>query len=205
MRGEVLHYDQEQGFGFITGSDGTRYSFGREDLRRDTVVGRGTPVEFQPNGGQAKSVFPIRAQAGAQPASPQQTATPAHFGRNAMSAPGGMPAPSLGLWGYFTRCLSTDYVNFRDRARRKEYWGFILFWTLSVIILSLAVISSIMSKLWFQFVSMLLEFKLNEQKQQTRIFLRYDCSYNIVLIIDEGKSSVVELLFPKNPWKYTDF
>ncbi|TIW52928.1 MAG: DUF805 domain-containing protein, partial [Mesorhizobium sp.] len=26
MRGEVLHYDEQQGFGFITGADGKRYS-----------------------------------------------------------------------------------------------------------------------------------------------------------------------------------
>ncbi|TIR45183.1 MAG: DUF805 domain-containing protein, partial [Mesorhizobium sp.] len=26
MRGEVLHYDEHQGFGFISGADGRRYS-----------------------------------------------------------------------------------------------------------------------------------------------------------------------------------
>ncbi|WP_352935717.1 hypothetical protein [Mesorhizobium sp. M1169] len=35
MRGEVLHYDEDQGFGFITGADGNRYTLAREDLRRE--------------------------------------------------------------------------------------------------------------------------------------------------------------------------
>ena len=47
MRGEVLHYDEAQGFGFITGADGNRYGFGREDLAKAFHVARGTPVEFQ--------------------------------------------------------------------------------------------------------------------------------------------------------------
>ncbi len=33
---------------------------------------------------------------------------------------------NLSLWGYFIKCLK-NYVNFKDRARRKEYWGFLLF------------------------------------------------------------------------------
>ena len=28
---------------------------------------------------------------------------------------------------YFKSCLTTDYSNFKGRARRKEYWGYILF------------------------------------------------------------------------------
>jgi uncharacterized membrane protein YhaH (DUF805 family)/cold shock CspA family protein len=138
MRGEVLHYDPEQGFGFITGSDGARYTFAHEDLRRDAVLGRGTAVEFQPSGGQAKSVFAIRQQMGGQTAG-AGSRTAAHFGRNAALAPAvAAAAPALSLWGYFTQVLTANYANFRVRARRKEYWGFILFWTLSTIVLSAA-------------------------------------------------------------------
>src|SRR5690242_14309691 len=63
MRGEVLHYDEDQGFGFITGADGNRYTFTRENLRRQTAMAKGTTVEFQPGGGQARDVFSIAAQA----------------------------------------------------------------------------------------------------------------------------------------------
>ena len=31
------------------------------------------------------------------------------------------------LWGFFVKCISKNYANFNGRARRSEYWGFILF------------------------------------------------------------------------------
>jgi len=35
-------------------------------------------------------------------------------------------AKGLSLWGYYIKCLK-NYVSFKGRARRKEYWGFMLF------------------------------------------------------------------------------
>jgi len=137
MRGEVLHYDPEQGFGFITGSDGARYTFAREDLRRDAVLGRGTAVDFQPSGGRAKSVFVLRQQAGV-PASGARPPALSPYGRNAAPPSAAAAAPSHSLWGYFVRTLTANYANFRDRARRKEYWGFILFWMLAATVLLVA-------------------------------------------------------------------
>ncbi|WP_378946517.1 DUF805 domain-containing protein [Mesorhizobium sp. ANAO-SY3R2] len=122
MRGEVLHYDETQGFGFISGVDGNRYAFAREDLRRVVPMGKGTQVEFQPDAGYARGIFLVRPQhegAGAEPAAAPQ------FGRQA-----GVSGPSVGLWSYFWRAISANYVNFRGRARRKEYWGFYLFWAI---------------------------------------------------------------------------
>ena len=76
MQGEVLHYDEAQGFGFITGADGNRYTFAREDLRRGTVIASGAVVEFLPASGQARDIFSIRAQAAA-PATAAPTASAA--------------------------------------------------------------------------------------------------------------------------------
>lgn len=135
MRGEVLHYDEGQGFGFITGSDGSRYTFTREDLRREAPMSKGTQVEFQASGGQARDVFAIRAQLGAAPAAAASPAAP-HFGRDAVSSTTASvppasasagPAPT-GLWNSFWLGITSNYANFRGRARRKEYWGFYLFW-----------------------------------------------------------------------------
>lgn len=141
MRGEVLHYDEDQGFGFITGADGNRYTFRREDLRRETTMARGTRVEFQPGGGQARDVFSITAPV-ADPASdasanaaaaragnaPAARASQArHFGRSSE------PAEPTDLWGYFWRGLTGNYFNFAGRARRKEYWGYCLFWTIALL------------------------------------------------------------------------
>ena len=142
MRGEILHYDAEQGFGFITGADGKRYSFAREDLRREMALTRGDAVEFQSNGERASAIFPVRARAGdpAGNVAPAATAArplpgaprmPAHFGRSA----GNGTAESTGLWSYFWRGLTANYVNFAGRARRKEFWSFCLFWAIGLAVL----------------------------------------------------------------------
>ena len=143
MRGEVLHYDEDQGFGFITGADGNRYTFTRESLRRKTAMPKGTAVEFQPGGGQARDVFSIAAQiaapaldAGTSAAQPQAGSKAAaavsqaqHFGRSPE------PAEPTDLWGYFWRGVTRNYFNFAGRARRKEYWGYCLFWTVCLLII----------------------------------------------------------------------
>ncbi|RUV86761.1 DUF805 domain-containing protein [Mesorhizobium sp. M1A.F.Ca.IN.022.07.1.1] len=140
MRGEVLHYDEHQGFGFISGADGRRYSFAREDLRRETTLARGAQVEFQPNGERAGNVFSVRGRmidpvdnAVPVPARPLPGSSPAgqpHFGRNAEAE----TVESTGLWSYFWRGVATNYVNFSGRARRKELWGFCLFWTIGLVV-----------------------------------------------------------------------
>ncbi|TPN47909.1 MULTISPECIES: DUF805 domain-containing protein [unclassified Mesorhizobium] len=140
MRGEVLHYDEDQGFGFITGADGNRYTFTRENLRRQTALTMGTAVEFQPGGGQARDVFSIAAaspvaDAALSAAPAHAAAAPAaapsqarHFGRSSE------PAEPSDLWGYFWRGLTQNYFNFAGRARRKEYWGYCLFWTIALLV-----------------------------------------------------------------------
>ncbi|CCV04354.1 conserved membrane hypothetical protein [Mesorhizobium metallidurans STM 2683] len=139
MRGEVLHYDEDQGFGFITGADGNRYTFARENLRRETSMAKGTLVEFQPGGGKARDVFSVREQTAdpaADAAPSQSTSTPEapkpqHFGRFAENE----SAAATGLWDYFWRGLIENYFNFAGRARRKEYWGYCLFWTIALLVI----------------------------------------------------------------------
>lgn len=141
MRGEVLHYDEDQGFGFITGADGNRYTFTRENLRRQTAMPRGTAVEFQAGGGQARDVFSIAtasptAGAGTSAAPAQANPAPAagaaqaqQFGRSSE------PAEPTDLWFYFWRSVTQNYFNFAGRARRKEYWSYCLFWTVCLLII----------------------------------------------------------------------
>ena len=142
MRGEVLHYDEDQGFGFITGADGNRYTFTRENLRRQTAMPKGTAVEFQTGGGQARDVFAIAAQAASPPADAGTSAAPApaapapaanavqaqRFGRSSE------PAEPTDLWSYFWQGVTRNYFNFAGRARRKEYWGYCLFWTVALLV-----------------------------------------------------------------------
>jgi uncharacterized membrane protein YhaH (DUF805 family) len=125
MRGDVLHYDEEQGIGFIAGAGGKRYSFERGDLRRMVPIGKGTPVEFQPSGDFAREIFVVRPERHATNPAPSQ------FGR--LAAPGG--AENTGLWSYFWRSVTSNYWNFGGRARRKEIWGFYLFYVVVLTVL----------------------------------------------------------------------
>lgn len=46
------------------------------------------------------------------------------------------PAPDdadLPMWDYFVRAVTRDYVGFQGRARRKEYWSYVLFSFLIVV------------------------------------------------------------------------
>lgn len=126
MRGEVLHYDEALGVGFIAAADGKRYSFERAGLRRLLPIGKGTPVEFQPDGDVAREIFVVRAER------PATSAVPSRFGRSAAPA----KAESMGLWSYFWRGITANYVNFRGRARRKEFWAYVLFYWLGLFALS---------------------------------------------------------------------
>lgn len=40
----------------------------------------------------------------------------------------------LSLWGYFVQSVTKKYCSFEGRARRKEYWGTALFFTLTLMI-----------------------------------------------------------------------
>lgn len=169
MRGDVLHYDEVQGFGFITGADGNQYTFAREDVRHAQAKVPGAAVEFQPKGGQAKLIVAasVPAQPAAPPAAfsssvstaeeptlldpvpPAPTAPPVRpTGLPPVIAPRqapppptlspdyrGYPPPGTGLWHYFWQCLTANYVNFRGRARRKEYWAFVLFGSIAFVAL----------------------------------------------------------------------
>lgn len=155
MRGEVLHYDQNHGFGFITGEDGNRYTFRREDLSASFPLSKGVAVEFRENGGEAREVS-LPATSPRQPshaetpsaraasltattiAGPAVRREPQRYGRNAVGD-GGMAGAetSTGLWSYFWTGVTGNYANFSGRARRKEYWGFLLFYWLGIVLLTL--------------------------------------------------------------------
>lgn len=53
------------------------------------------------------------------------------FGRKGSSAAASDTPAELSMWGYFARGVSSYYGAFSGRARRKEYWGYTLFWLLA--------------------------------------------------------------------------
>ncbi len=127
MRGEVLYYDDGIGQGFISGDDGNRYSFERSDMQQLKPVWKGMRVDFRADGDLAREIFILESGGSAIPAEAKaQVAAPELRD----------PGEALSLFGYFKRAITTDYVNFRTRARRKEFWGFILFVYLGIAVLA---------------------------------------------------------------------
>lgn len=108
MRGEVLHYDDGAGSGLISGDDGVRYEFRRADLQQLRPLSRGMRVDFVPTGNAAAQIFLLDSQPAPTAAAPEST------------------NEDLSLWGYFAKCMAKSF-NGEGRARRKEYWSFVLF------------------------------------------------------------------------------
>ncbi|MCV0394284.1 MAG: DUF805 domain-containing protein [Rhizobiaceae bacterium] len=140
MRGEILYYDAERGTGFISGEDGNRYAFARDDLGGQPDPAKGLRVEFEAEGGNAyRLAFPERPSTPEEPSParrparvPDVIASTTHPTAPASPPPGSAQTP--GLYGYFQLAVSQRYATFRGRARRKEYWSFVLFAVLAVFV-----------------------------------------------------------------------
>jgi cold shock CspA family protein len=138
MRGEVLFYDEARGSGFITGDDGNRYTFLASDLRQRARIAKGLRIDFRTEDDRARDIF-LATGDGAAPAraaQPQARSVPEMPATATATAPppaapplataGERPDTALGVAGYFARAVTSDFANFRGRARRKEYWSFVL-------------------------------------------------------------------------------
>lgn len=131
MRGQVLKADTADGLGIILGDDGQRYRFSQAQVRDDSRLAQGHVVDFIGMGDEARDIYRLKAAADAPaaPASQPAAAAPAAY---AAPAYGFTPAvKSDGIWTYFLRTISSNYFQFNGRARRQEYWGYILFYILA--------------------------------------------------------------------------
>ncbi len=120
--GEVIYFDSKRGTGFISGADGNRYVFDVADLAGETVIAKGAKVEFEPDGDGARQITPQGRQRFA-PAAQAEMATAGHQPPAAFAEE---PPVKPGLFRYFRFCVTTGYARFRGRARRREYWSFVL-------------------------------------------------------------------------------
>ncbi len=132
MKGEVLNYDDNAGTGQISGADGIRYSFTRADLKQLVPISRGSRVDFDFEGKNAKDIY-------IDSAAPQPVQAAANQFVSGVQPYNGPIEPDLGLWGYFVQAFTRKYANFSGRARRKEYWGFYLFTVILFFVLALIV------------------------------------------------------------------
>ncbi len=132
MRGEVLKPEDASGPGLILGEDGKRYHFTNARVHRGAALAAGAAVDFIGLGEDARDIYPL-----ASTGSP-----PPNINTDAAYIPA-VAAKSEGMFRYFLRALSRNYIQFYGRARRAEYWGYVLFLVLALVLFLLidAVIS----------------------------------------------------------------
>lgn len=131
MRGEVLKPDNIEGAGLILGEDGQRYQFTQLQVRNGAVLHAGQTVDFISMGDEARDIYALGAAAApAQPATAPPTYAGAQPAMPAAAYATAVPLKSDGLWTYFTRALTKNFAQFHGRARRAEYWGYVLFATI---------------------------------------------------------------------------
>lgn len=63
MRGQVLGVDKRTGEGMVSGDDGRRYAFGRDDWAHLGAPAIGLQVDFEAQENRALSLFPVPAAA----------------------------------------------------------------------------------------------------------------------------------------------
>lgn len=131
MRGQVLFYDAANQVGIIAGMDENRYSFRLGDLKHPVPPRIGMRVDYVPSGEMARDIFPVPGTAADDPG----------------LAPAATDQADLSLFGYFHRAITRDYARFSGRARRREYWGFVLFHLIGLMVIALLAIVLIGSTL----------------------------------------------------------
>lgn len=123
MRGEVLKPEDASGPGLILGVDGKRYHFTTAHVHRAAVLPAGAQVDFIGLGEDARDIYIV---ASAQSELPVTNTDAAYIPAVA--------AKSDGMLRYFLRALSRNYFQFYGRARRAEYWGYLFFYIVTLIV-----------------------------------------------------------------------
>jgi uncharacterized membrane protein YhaH (DUF805 family) len=124
MRGRILSYNGSDFRGLISGQDGRRYDFVRLDWQAAGEPAIGLEVDFRPDATTARDVF-LAAPGGEQPSRPAQPqpqpAQPYAQGHQPYAQPAQMS------FGDAIQTCFEKYVTFNGRARRAEFWWFVLF------------------------------------------------------------------------------
>ena len=71
---------------------------------------------------------------------PYQPQTPQQYGTYYSQSPTPNEAyyvPSISMWHYFVECITDKAFDFNGRARRKEFWGFVIFNSLFAFLIGL--------------------------------------------------------------------
>lgn len=111
MKGTILDFSIQTNVGIISGEDGNRYHFGGSEWKESTAPQRGVKVDFDfDSAGQAKGIY---------------KAIHGHATSTTTLANPDKPEQDYQFIDWFVKCLK-NYANFNGRARRKEFWFFML-------------------------------------------------------------------------------
>ena len=139
MKGTILDFSPETNAGIISGDDQNRYSFRTSEWHGDRVPQIGDQVDFTINDfGQAQQIYLVAGQAAPfqnqqyAPVYNQDTVNPEEERYSAID--------------WFVKCVTSHYFNFSGRARRKEFWFFMLF--CFVIGIFTSIIDAILGSQW---------------------------------------------------------
>lgn len=125
MKGQILDYSVQTNSGIISGDDQNRYEFTGAEWRGQNSPKRGDHVDFDISPeGQAVQVF--NALGSSNPI--QQISQQLDKISNQDQA-----ESQFNMIDWFVKCLK-NYANFTGRARRKEYWFFVLVYLIAMII-----------------------------------------------------------------------
>ncbi|TXJ08380.1 MAG: DUF805 domain-containing protein [Acinetobacter sp.] len=121
MKGQILDFSIQTNIGIISGEDGNRYNFVGQEWKDARPPSRGMTVDFDIDTmGSAVQVYLTQAQGLNQFA--QNVEQQLH---GVISNHDGKNEAEYNLVDWFIKCLK-NYANFSGRARRKEYWFFVL-------------------------------------------------------------------------------
>lgn len=118
MKGSILDFSIQTNSGIISGDDEKRYNFVGADWREQKTPNRGDRVDFDIDSeGQAIQIFlALGQQSNPVQAISQQLEKISNQNQS---------EEQFNMVDWFVKCLK-NYANFTGRARRKEYWFFVL-------------------------------------------------------------------------------
>ena len=130
MKGQILDFSIQTNTGYISGDDGKRYHFSGQEWKDNKAPVKGGKVDFDISpSGEAIQIYVVGGQGieGLAQNIDQQFNQIMHNNKD---------ESQYSMIDWFVKCLK-NYANFSGRARRKEYWFFVL---MQFIILMIAMI-----------------------------------------------------------------
>lgn len=124
MQGQLLNFSPQENTGYISGDDGKRYQFLGSEWKENQTPQKGDHLDFEVDAsGQAVSVFFALNHT-------TQTNNNANFTSQSLPIDSNIEAlyateAEYNMFDWFFKCVK-KYASFSGRARRKEYWYFIL-------------------------------------------------------------------------------